>query len=136
MNQLYFIAERAVDKTKDQFDIGGRFDMFYGTDSSFTTAVGWNENISQSSRFYKFALPQLYAEAFIPVGNGLTIKAGHLYTLIGNEVVTAPGKFFYSHAYTMQYEELFTHTGILASYSGLPLNLLKSLPALSRLAGT
>lgn len=43
---------------------------------------------------------------------------GHFYTIIGNEVVTAPDNFFYSHAYTMQYGEPFTHTGGLASWSG------------------
>jgi hypothetical protein len=67
-------------------------------------------------RFYKFAIPQLYLEAFAPLGKGITVKLGHFYTLIGNEVVTAPGNFFYSHAYAMQYGEPFTHTGFLASY--------------------
>jgi hypothetical protein len=47
----------------------------------------------------------------------LSIKVGHFYTTIGYEVVTAPDNFFYSHAYTMQYVESFTHTGVLASYS-------------------
>ena len=31
-------------------------------------------------------------------------------------MVTAPDNFFYSHAYTMQYGEPFTHTGVLLSY--------------------
>jgi hypothetical protein len=48
--------------------------------------------------------------------NDLKIKWGHFYTIIGYEVVPAIGNFFYTHAYTMQYGEPFTHTGILASY--------------------
>ena len=47
----------------------------------------------------------------------VSIIAGHFYTLIGYEVVTAPDNFFYSHAYTMFNSEPFTHTGVLATYS-------------------
>ncbi len=116
MNQFYLVAERAIDKTSDAIDLGGRVDVAYGTDSGFTTALGWDDKISSSRDFYKLALPQAYVEAFLPIGSGLTVKAGHFYTLIGYEVVTAPDNFFYSHAYTMQYGEPFTHTGVLASY--------------------
>ncbi|MCC6954057.1 MAG: porin, partial [Deltaproteobacteria bacterium] len=35
----------------------------------------------------------------------------------GYEVVTAPDNFFYSHAFTMQYGEPFTHTGGLLSFA-------------------
>jgi hypothetical protein len=69
------------------------------------------------NRFYDIALPQAYIEAYIPVGNGLNVKAGHFYTPIGYETVPAPDNFFYSHAYTMQYGEPFTHTGILGNYT-------------------
>jgi hypothetical protein len=58
-------------------------------------------------------MPQLYAEA----GYGdHAVKVGHFYTIIGYEVVPAIGNFFYTHAYTMQYGEPFTHTGILDTY--------------------
>jgi Putative beta-barrel porin-2, OmpL-like. bbp2 len=119
MNQLSLVIERAIDKTSDSFDLGGRFDLMYGTDAAFTQALGWDDKIvgDRTSRFYKMAMPQLYAEMLVPIGSGLTIKAGHFYTLIGYEVVTAPDNFFYSHAFTMQYGEPFTHTGVLASYS-------------------
>jgi hypothetical protein len=33
---------------------------------------------------------------YAPIGNGVTIKAGHFYTIIGNEAVTSPDNFFYS----------------------------------------
>ena len=47
----------------------------------------------------------------------MSIIAGHFYTLIGYEVVGAPGNFFYSHSYTMYNSEPFTHTGALAQYA-------------------
>ena len=59
-------------------------------------------------------MPQLYGE----VGNQtLNVKFGHFYTLIGYEVVPAIGNFFYTHAYTMQYGEPFTHTGVLGTWN-------------------
>lgn len=120
MNQFYLYIQRAVNAEGDSWDIGGRFDFMLGTDAIFTQAYGspnghWDLNL-YNSRFMGIALPQAYAEIFAPIGNGLTTKIGHFYTIIGNEVVTAPDNFFYSHAYTMQYGEPFTHTGILSSY--------------------
>lgn len=134
MNQLYGYVQRAITVSGDSWDIGGRFDITYGTDSIFTQAYGvpayelgtgqtlnrGNYDLhltSWSDRFYSLAMPQFYAEFNLPVGNGLAVKAGHFYTILGYEVVTAPDNFFYSHAYTMQYGEPFTHTGVLATYA-------------------
>jgi hypothetical protein len=118
LNQLYGVIEREID-TEYGWDIGGRVDLLYGTDYIFTQSAGletqrnfdprWN-----SSRFYGLAMPQLFLEA----GYGdFSVKVGHFYTIIGYEVVTAPDNFFYSHAYTMQYGEPFTHTGALATWN-------------------
>ena len=134
MNQFYGYLQRAITVGSDGFDIGGRVDVMYGTDAIFTQAYGapalnprggYAENrgnydlhlTSWSQRFYGLALPQAYVEMNLPVGNGLAVKAGHFYTPVGYEVVTAPDNFFYTHAYTMQYGEPFTHTGILGSYA-------------------
>ena len=117
-NQVYTYMEKAIDTGGCGWDFGGRVDLLYGTDSRFTESRGlettqdfdpkWN-----SSPFYGLAMPQLYAE----VGyNDLSVKLGHFYTIIGYEGVMATSNFFYSHAYTMQYGEPFTHTGALANY--------------------
>lgn len=122
VNQFYLYVQKAVDTAGSGWDIGGRFDFMFGTDSVFTQAYGsprghWDLNlIKNGERFYDMAFPQAYVEIFAPFGNGITAKIGHFYTIIGNEVVTAPDNFFYSHAYTMQYGEPFTHTGVLLSY--------------------
>ncbi|QSA98592.1 porin [Methylococcus sp. EFPC2] len=121
LNQLYLYVQRAVNAGGDSWDVGGRFDFMYGTDAVFTQAYGsprghWDLNlIKNGERFYDIALPQAYLEIYAPFGKGISAKIGHFYTIIGNEVVTAPDNFFYSHAYTMQYGEPFTHTGILLS---------------------
>jgi hypothetical protein len=129
MNQLYLSVGKEVQQG-DSVDIGGRLDLLYGTDSFFTTSRGlevnedgtarWNgsDGRGPGSSLYGLAMPQLYAEIYAPIGNGVTIKAGHFYTIIGYESVMAPENFFYSHSYSMQYGQPFTHTGILANIAG------------------
>jgi hypothetical protein len=115
LDQLNFYIERAVNTEGDKYDIGGRMDFMYGRDANNTQASGWDGDWSDAAE-YDIAMPQLYVEVFAPIGNGITAKLGHFYTTIGNEVVTSPDNFFYSHAYTMLYAEPFTHTGALFSY--------------------
>ena len=111
MNQLYLINERIL---KDEgISLGGRVDLLYGTDFIYTVAGGFDDGWN-TGRYYGLAMPQLYGE----VGTqALNVKFGHFYTLIGYEVVPAIGNFFYTHAYTMQYGEPFTHTGVLATWN-------------------
>ncbi|MDF1584620.1 MAG: porin [Methyloprofundus sp.] len=118
-NELNFYIERAVNTEGDSWDVGGRMDFMYGTDARFTQASGWDNKWNKHNKggYYDIAMPQLYVEVFAPIGNGITAKLGHFYTSIGNEVVTAPDNFFYSHAYTMLYAEPFTHTGATFSYN-------------------
>lgn len=117
-NEIYLFFDRPTNMLGDRWDFGGRIDFLFGTDARFTQASGLDNHLlsNHTFRFYKVAIPQIYIEAFAPFGKGITVKLGHFYTIIGNEVVTAPGNFFYSHAYTMQYGEPFTQTGFLASY--------------------
>jgi hypothetical protein len=135
LNQLNLFIQRAVATEGDAWDFGGRIDAMYGTDSIFTQAYGvpsfdvntaqpkvrnsWDLDIlgTNGNRFYGLALPQAYLESYVPVGNGLNVKAGHFYTPIGYETVPAPDNFFYTHAYTMQYGEPFTHTGFMGNYA-------------------
>jgi hypothetical protein len=114
VNQIWFFMEKETDTGGYGFDVGGRVDFVWGTDGRFTQAAdGLEANWNQTEPFYQAALPQFY---FDIAWNDWTMRMGHFYTIIGYEVVTAPDNFFYSHAYTMQYGEPFTHTGVLFSY--------------------
>jgi hypothetical protein len=128
MNQLYLVNEKVLDLDANDWDWGGRVDLLYGTDYIYTTARGLDAKLMNqqnyggtyggpswaSSRDYGLAMPQLYGE--LGAGNH-AVKFGHFYTIIGYEVVPAIGNFFYTHAYTMQYGEPFTHTGILDTWT-------------------
>jgi hypothetical protein len=89
----------------------------YGIDANNTQAFGnnpgrWDFSGQFQHGEYGWALPQLYLEVAY---YDLSVKAGHFYTFIGYEVVPAPDNFFYSHAFTMNNSEPFTHTGALAN---------------------
>lgn len=118
LHQTWLWIENKADGDKG-FDIGYRADFVYGIDGSDTQAFGnppgtWDFQNGFDHGDYAWALPQLYGEVAI---NDLSVKFGHFYTLVGYEVVGAPGNFFYSHALTMYNSEPFTHTGMVASYS-------------------
>jgi hypothetical protein len=125
LNQLYLSLGRRVSNC-GYWDVGGRVDLLFGTDYFFTTAAGLETHEDGSPRWnsgngpraggaarYGLAMPQLYAEFSAPLGSGLNVKVGHFYSTFGYESVMAPENFFYSHSYTMQYGEPFTHTGLL-----------------------
>lgn len=118
--QLNLFIEKAVVKSSG-WDMGGRFDVLYGTDNRYTQATGdWDIGIisRRDERFYNIALPQAYVEVFAPIGNGLSGKFGHFYTIIGYESVPSPTNFFASHTYSFK-SSPFTTTGALFTY---PLN--------------
>ena len=115
VHQAWLYAEKAA--TVDS-PLGFRADIMYGIDADDTQAFG---NPPGSFDFlngfdrgsFGWAIPQLYAE--VALNENWSVKAGHFYTLVGYEVVTAPDNFFYSHAITMYNSEPFTHTGVVAT---------------------
>ncbi|CAH1905913.1 conserved exported hypothetical protein [Candidatus Nitrotoga sp. HW29] len=134
LNQLNVFMQRAVATEGKAWDFGGRFDIMFGTDAIFAQAYGipafdvntgrplsrssWDLNLCcSSSRFYNMALPQIYMEAYVPVGNGLNLKIGHFYSPTGYETVPAPDNFFYTRSYTFSNGEPFTHTGFVGNYT-------------------
>ena len=119
LNQMYLRLARDVGQEGDRWDIGGRVDLLYGTDSIYTEARGLEVTDDLAPRWnaqrYGLAMPQLYAEVYCPWGNGLSMKLGHFYSILGYESVTAPDNFFYSHSYLFQYAEPHTYTGLLGA---------------------
>jgi hypothetical protein len=118
-NQFYMSFGRDLEGGSCGLEWGGRVDLMFGSDYFFTQAAGLElrdngtRHSNRSGNQYGLALPQVYGE----VGYGdVSLKVGHFYTILNNEVVTAPDNFFYSHAYTMQYGEPFTHTGGLVTW--------------------
>jgi hypothetical protein len=116
LQQQWLYAEKIADGSCG-LGFGGRIDYLYGTDAPDTQAFGiannhW-DNSWDNGGAYGHAIPQLYGE--VAYGD-LSVKAGHFFTIVGNEVVAATGNFFYSRQFTFYNAEPFTHTGALTTY--------------------
>ncbi|MBE7526697.1 MAG: porin [Burkholderiales bacterium] len=116
LHQIYAYIEKEIDTSGNAWDIGMRADLLYGTDAKFSATTNFDTTILGANPKHQLVFPQLYANLYAPIGNGLTLTVGHFYTLIGYESVMSPNNFFFSHAYTMRYGEPFTHMGMLLSY--------------------
>ena len=117
LNQAWLYLERATDTTKKDWDIGGRFDGFFGSNARFDTETGLENNnfgFNNHHAFYGFALPQFYVETAY---KKLKIKWGHFISPVGYFTVDMTQNFFNTLPYTFQYGEPFTHTGALATYT-------------------
>ena len=114
--QLDIFIEKILHKSSN-WDIGGRFDYMFGTDTRYTQASGhWDSNLMNKSNYYNMAMPQAYTEIYAPIGNGVSAKVGHFYTILGYESVPSGNNFFSSHSYSFK-SSPFTTTGVLFNYA-------------------
>jgi len=95
LNQIVFTIERPL-APEGKLDWGYKAQVMYGSDSRFTHTFGWLDN--QNNELLQFDIVELYANAHFPVltEGGLDLKAGQFVTLMGAEVISAPGNPLYS----------------------------------------
>lgn len=113
-HQLYTFAEIPARHEGKHFGLGGRVDFLFGSNSRYLVARGLDDQW-RTSRLYGFAMPQLYVESALPIAEGLSLKAGKFFGLIGFASDRALDRFFYSFP-NISYAEPATHTGMLASF--------------------
>ena len=112
LHSQWFYAEKEAKANSCCWNWGFRADLMYGTDAQKTQGFGgadWDNDWDHG--VYGWAAPQLYATV---ANQDWKFTIGKFFTLVGYEVVTAPGNFFFSHSLTMFNSEPFTHTGVLA----------------------
>jgi len=114
MNQLWLYFERPIN-TQCGFDIGGRFDLLYGTDWRIADCYGngLEDKMNGPDSFYGIALPQMYVEAGV---GDFSVKMGRMAGILGYESVVPMLNFFYSHCYTLCYGEPVLITGMMGAY--------------------
>jgi hypothetical protein len=128
LDQADIAFDRPVDATKGKFDIGCHFEAIYGFDSGLIHSDGLYDTPSQhyasSGSYYhsrtspdnQFDIAEAYVDIAIPVGSGLRIRVGKIYTYLGYEVISPTGNQFYSHSYMFGYAIPFTNTGVWGEY--------------------
>ena len=115
LNQAYLILDRPL-PAGGAIGAGFRVDALFGTDHFLGQSRGFEVdrdfNQRWNGQYYGLAIPQAYAE----LGNDvMALKVGHFYSPVGYESLAAAGNFFYSHAYSYQFGQPFTHWGGLLS---------------------
>ena len=114
-------AELSLKKDpSERFRLGYGVVVTAGLDSQKNHSVGIFRDRDDQGPFFrnteKFDLPEAYASFLVPVGNGLTLKAGKWATLIGYEGYESPKNLNFSRDVLYTLGTPNTHTGALASY--------------------
>ncbi len=91
-----------------------------GMDSQKNHSLGIFRDLDDGPPYYrntaKYDLVEAYGSVLLPLGNGLTVKAGKWATLIGYEVYESPLNLNFSRDYLYTLGTPYTHTGVLATY--------------------
>jgi hypothetical protein len=118
LNQAVIYIDKTIDFKKKEFQVGGHIEMMYGADARLIHANGVMDSPSLGSGpENQFDPTQFYLDVFLPVGNGLNIRAGKFVTLLGQEVINPTGNALYSHSYLFGFAIPFTHMGAYGTYA-------------------
>jgi len=114
-------AELSVKKDpSERYRLGWGVVVTGGIDSQKNHSLGIFRDSDDSSPFFrntaKYDLAEAYASYLVPVGEGLTLKAGKWPTLIGYEVYENPKNLNFSRSFLYTLGTPYFHTGLLATY--------------------
>ena len=91
-----------------------------GMDSQKNHSLGIFRDLSDGAPYYrntvKYDLVEAYGSLLLPLGEGLTVKAGKWATLIGYEVYESPKNLNFSRDFLYTLGTPYTHTGLLLTY--------------------
>ena len=91
-----------------------------GMDSQKNHSLGIFRDLGDGPPYYrntaKYDLVEAYGSMLLPLGEGLTVKAGKWGTLIGYEVYESPKNFNFSRDFLYALGTPYTHTGLLVTY--------------------
>ena len=118
------IAEFSIKKDpSERYPFGYGLVLTAGIDSQKNHAIGIFRDDDDAFPFRNTAkvdLQEAYASYLIPIGSGLTVKAGKFVTLLGYEVIESPNNLNFSRSFLFSFSIPLTHVGGLLSYSPLP----------------
>ncbi|MBX9579484.1 MAG: porin, partial [Gemmataceae bacterium] len=121
MNQNYLIAEKTIDTSKKEFQLGWAMNWILpGSDARYTIIRGlWDDQLRKNNggpELYPIDPYQFYVQAWLPnLGpNGTKVIVGRFATHMSYEVIQAVDAPFVSRSYGFQYNP-FTHTGVWAT---------------------
>jgi hypothetical protein len=115
LNQIDLAIERGVIVNGDEWDLGGRVEMIYGSDARFLHAngLGSDDDLFNGPE-NQFDLLQAYADVSVPVGTGLRVRVGKFQFF---KQVDPNASVFYTHSYTFGGALPYTLTGVSGLYN-------------------
>jgi hypothetical protein len=114
-------AELSIKKDpSERYRLGWGVVLTAGLDSQKNHSLGIFRDSDDSPPFFrntaKYDLAEAYASYLVPIGEGLTLKAGKWATLIGYEVYESPKNLNFSRSFLYTLGTPYFHTGLLATY--------------------
>jgi Putative beta-barrel porin-2, OmpL-like. bbp2 len=104
----------------ERYRLGWGVVLTAGLDSQKNHSLGIFRDIDDSAPLFrntpKYDLAEAYVSYLVPVGEGLTLKAGKWGTLIGYEVYETPKNLNFSRDFLYTLGTPYFHTGLLATY--------------------
>lgn len=123
-NFTFNIAELSLKKDpSERYPFGGGLVVTAGIDSQKNHALGIFRDSDDQFPFRnteKFDLQEAYGSYQLPLGTGLTLKAGKFVTLLGYEVIESPNNLNFSRGFLFTFAIPLTHVGGLLSYAPVP----------------
>jgi len=107
-----------VARQKEDEPLGFVMDFDFGKTAEVVGSVTrWSNNPDNTESTNSFELRDAYLTYKVPVGDGITLKAGKFVTLLGYEVLKTHSSFNpnISNSMLFGYAIPFTHTGLLAN---------------------
>src|SRR3989442_1453339 len=115
------MAEFSVKKDpSDRYPFGFGLVVTGGQDARKNHALGifrGDDDVFPFKDTEPIDLQEAYGSYKIPIGSGLTLKAGKFVTLLGYEVIESPNNLNFSRSFAFSFGIPLTHVGALASYT-------------------
>lgn len=113
LNQVDLTLTKAIDSTKQDYQVGFVLQGLYGSDARYYHLLGVSDTLLRSR--YQIIPAQAHVDVHAPwfTKGGLDMQAGILQAPMGVEVLDPTVRPFYTLAYTSQYSVPFEHLGAM-----------------------
>ncbi|CEF56869.1 outer membrane beta-barrel protein [Acetobacter ghanensis] len=121
LNQAEFTLSKAIDASKNTYQIGFTLEGLYGSDARYYHLVGISDQEWKAR--YQLIPAQAHVDVHLPwlTSGGLDMQAGILQAPMGVEGLDPASRAFYTLAYTSEYSVPFQHVGAMFNWHVTPM---------------